>query len=50
MNRETIKETLVKQLQLLSERSASEQDDLCALSTAMVSVASLLLQFEPQLP
>lgn len=48
MNHKMIKETLVKQLQLLSERSSSAQSDLCALTAAMVSVASLILQLEPQ--
>lgn len=50
MNREQIKETLGKQLQLLSERSTLAQGDLGILTAAMVNVAALLLQFEPPQP
>lgn len=45
MERQKIKETLEKQLQLLSERSENciEDRDLAALTNEMVTIASLLL-------
>lgn len=48
MNRQQIKETLEKQLQLLSERSEKsvEDRDLYQLTGAMVSLSTLLLAFD----
>lgn len=47
MNNQQIKETLEKQLQLLSERSekSAEDRDLYQLTNAMVSLSALLLSF-----
>nr|DAQ03429.1 MAG TPA: hypothetical protein [Caudoviricetes sp.] len=48
MDRQQIKETLEKQLQLLSERSEKsvEDRDLYQLTGAMVSLSTLLLAFD----
>lgn len=48
MDRKQIKETLEKQLQLLSERSEKsvEDRDLYQLTGAMVSLSTLLLAFD----
>lgn len=40
---EKVKELLEKQLELLSEQSASNDEELPQLSRAMVEIASLLL-------
>ena len=47
VNNQQIKETLEKQLQLLSERSekSAEDRDLYQLTNAMVSLSALLLSF-----
>lgn len=44
-DKQKIKETLEKQLQLLSERSwvCAEERDLAALTSEMITLASLLL-------
>lgn len=48
MERSEIKETLEKQLQLLSERSEKsiEDRDLYQLTNAMVNLSTLLLAFD----
>lgn len=48
MNNQQIKETLEKQLQLLSERSEKsiEDGDLYQLTNALVNLSTLLLAFD----
>lgn len=50
MTNQEIKETLEKQLQLLSERSFSglyqDADDLCNLSAAMLRIAVILASID----
>lgn len=48
MTENEIKETLEKQLQLLSERSRQGDDDLVAISLAICEVARLLSDLSPK--
>jgi len=42
MNEEEIKETLYKQLELLSKRSEEQNSDLPALTHAMIEIVAIL--------